>query len=233
MEADAHTALQKIVVVIPAHNEQDRLPACLASVSEAASHVDVPVHVTVVLDSCTDRTEDVVALPTKAITVCARSVGAARAAGFVATSVADPAVWLATTDADCVVPSRWLSDQVGHHARAAHAVIGTVAVDWREHSTVTRRRYDRLYRSEGATHGHVHGANLGIRADAYWRIGGFQALSVGEDVDLVARLAGSGARLVWDAGNAVLTSDRRDARAVGGFGDFVSALADEVEATVA
>ena len=31
-------------VVIPAHNEQDLLPACLAAVRHAARQVSVPVH---------------------------------------------------------------------------------------------------------------------------------------------------------------------------------------------
>jgi glycosyltransferase involved in cell wall biosynthesis len=233
MERDDRDLLREIVVVIPAHNEQDRLPRCLASVSEAAARVDVPVHVMVVLDSCTDRTEDAIGGSVHAMTVHVRNVGAARAAGFAETSAADPAVWLATTDADCVVPTGWLSDQVAHHERSMHAVVGTVTVDWREHSMATRRRYDRLYRSGDATHGHVHGANLGVRADAYWGVGGFRDLGLGEDVDLVRRLAAANAPIAWDAHNAVLTSDRRDARASGGFGDFVSALADDVETTVA
>ena len=76
-------------------------------------------------------------------------------------------------------------------------------------------------------HGHVHGANLGVRADAYWRVGGFRPLHVGEDVDLVSRLVEAGTPLAWDAHNAVLTSDRSDCRARGGFGDYVRSLADD------
>jgi glycosyltransferase involved in cell wall biosynthesis len=226
-------ALRKIVVVIPAHNEQDRLPACLASVAAAARRVDVPIEVMVVLDSCSDRTEEAVTGSVSAITVSAENVGAARAAGFAATSVADPAVWLATTDADCVVPPDWFADQIAHYAQSVQAVVGTVAVDWREHSAATRLRYDGLYRGRGDVHGHVHGANLGVRADAYWRVGGFRGLRVGEDVDLVQRLVAANTPLAWDAHNSVLTSDRRDARARGGFGDFVSTLAGGAEATVA
>jgi glycosyltransferase involved in cell wall biosynthesis len=230
-------ALHEIVVVVPAHNERDRLPTCLASVRAAADRVDVPVRVMVVLDSCTDGTEDAVTGSVSALSIQARNVGAARAAGFAATSAADPAVWLATTDADCVVPTDWLAGQIAHHGRSVHAAVGTVLVDWREHSLATRGRYDRLYRVSGTTHGHVHGANLGVRADAYWAVGGFRGLRVGEDVDLVQRLVAAEASVEWDVGNAVLTSDRREVRAQGGFGDFVSALADvddaSTEATVA
>jgi GT2 family glycosyltransferase len=218
--------LREIAVVIPAHNEHDRLSRCLAGLAEAAEGVDVPVRVTVVLDACTDRSEDVIAKPVEVLRVNVRNVGSARAAGFAASS-ADPAVWLATTDADCVVPTRWLSEQVAHHNRGLHGVVGTVSVDWQEHSRATQRRYERLYGVGGASHGHVHGANLGMRADAYWRVGGFRSLRVGEDVDLVERLVAAGAPIAWDADNPVLTSDRRDSRAPGGFGDYLSALADQ------
>jgi len=225
-------ALREIVVVVPAHNERDRLPGCLASVAAAAGQVDVPVSVVVVLDTCTDRSEDVLTESVGALRVSVRNVGAARAAGFVATAPdADAQMWLATTDADCVVPPRWLADQVAHHSNALQGAVGTVAVQWQEHSAATRHRYDRLYRlgehQRGeATHGHVHGANLGVRADAYWRVGGFRPLHLGEDVDMVNRLVAAGTPLIWDRDNPVLTSDRRDYRAPGGFGAYVHSLAN-------
>ena len=221
--------LREIVVVVPAHNERDRLPACLASVAAAADQVAVPVTVVVVLDACSDRSEDAIARPVRALSVSARNVGAARAAGFAAAAPrSDARTWLATTDADSVVPTTWLADQAVHHRALVQGVVGTVSVDWQQHSATTRRRYDRLYRvRDRGVHGHVHGANLGVRADAYWRVGGFRPLHVGEDVDLVDRLLTAGTPLAWDAHNAVLTSDRRDCRARGGFGDYVRSLADD------
>jgi glycosyltransferase involved in cell wall biosynthesis len=220
--------LREIVVVVPAHNERDRLPACLASVAAAADQVAVPVTVVVVLDACSDRSEDAIARPVRALSVSGRNVGAARAAGFAAAAPrSDARTWLATTDADSVVPTTWLADQAVHHRALVQGVVGTVSVDWQQHSATTRRRYDRLYRVGEGMHGHVHGANLGVRADAYWRVGGFRPLHVGEDVDLVDRLVEAGALLAWDAHNAVLTSDRRDCRARGGFGDYVRSLAED------
>ena len=71
-------------MVVPAHNERERLPACLASVAAAADQVAVPVTVVVVLDACTDRSEDAIARPVRALSVSGRNVGAARAAGFAA-----------------------------------------------------------------------------------------------------------------------------------------------------
>jgi hypothetical protein len=64
-------------------------------------------------------------------------------------------------------------------------------------------------------------------------VGGFRPLHVGEDVDLVDRLLNAGTPIIWDTDNAVLTSDRRDFRAPGGFGDYVRTLADRSDDAVA
>ena len=162
-------------------------------------------------------------------------MGATRAAGFAAAAPrSDARTWLATTDADSVVPTTWLADQAVHHHALKQGVVGTVSVDWQKHSATTRGRYDRLYRvRDPGLHGHVHGANLRVRADAYWRVGGFRPLHVGQDVDLVGRLLAAGTPLAWDAYNAVRTSDRRDCRARGGFGDYVRSLADDPVAIAA
>ena len=102
---------------VPAHNERERLPACLASVAAAADQVAVPVTVVVVLDACRDRSEDVISGAVRTVNVAARNVGAARAAGFAAAAPrSDTRTWLATTDADSVVPTTWLADQAVHIA---------------------------------------------------------------------------------------------------------------------
>ena len=133
--------MREIVVVVPAHNERDRLPACLASVAAAADQVAVPVTVVVVLDACSDRSEDAIARPVRALSVSGRNVGAARAAGFAAAAPrSDARTWLATTDADSVVPPPWLADQAVHHRARMQGVVGTVSVDWQQHSATTRGR---------------------------------------------------------------------------------------------
>jgi GT2 family glycosyltransferase len=229
----AAPTVREVVVVIPAHNEEERLARCLRSVATAADQVEVPVTVLVVLDACTDRSADAVTGAARTLCVRGRNVGMARAAGFAAAAAnPDPRVWLATTDADCVVPPNWLAKQLVHQRGSMLGVVGTVSVHWNEHSPQTRLRYDRLYRATGPTHDHVHGANLAVRADAYWRVGGFRPLQVGEDVDLVDRLLNAGTPLVWDTDNAVLTSDRRDSRAPGGFGDYVRSLAESDDPVV-
>ena len=43
-------------VVVPAHDEETLLPACLAALRGAASALRLPVHVVLVADACTDQT---------------------------------------------------------------------------------------------------------------------------------------------------------------------------------
>lgn len=222
-------ALRSIVTVIPAHNEQQLLPACLRSIEHAAAAVPIPVTTIVVLDSCSDDSALAVPNSVRTVTVRCRNVGAARAAGFAASGHAGSTdVWFATTDADSTVPPTWFIDQLSYWADH-DAVVGTVRVDWSAHATPTRQRYDADYRTPpGTEHGHIHGANLGMRADLYHRVGGFYPVAVSEDVDLVHRMRAAGARIAWDEQNMVTTSDRRDPRARGGFGDHLHALENAV-----
>lgn len=67
----------RIGVVVPAHNDEELLPGCLTALRCTAAAVDVPVHLLVVLDACTDRTAEV-AEPAAVIEVWERSVAAAR-----------------------------------------------------------------------------------------------------------------------------------------------------------
>src|SRR5205807_7944371 len=134
----------------------------------------------VVADMCSDQTV-AVARTGKAtvISLRARRVGAARAAGMREllrlTSGSDPsAVWLATTDADTVVPSGWLRRQLEYADAGWDVVLGTVTVsNWDGHPPHVPHAFERRYAFGAGPHPHVHGANLGIRASAYLAAGGF------------------------------------------------------------
>ncbi|MNM92090.1 hypothetical protein D3C81_1044120 [compost metagenome] len=159
--------------------------------------------------------------------VSARNVGYARRAGA-ALMLERGARWLAFTDADSCVPADWLLCQL---AFAADAVCGTVHIEtWQAHQDAAlRERYLTHYQAaEG--HRHIHGANLGICARAYAKVGGFQALALHEDVQLVSDLQHIGAHIVWTAYNSVATSSRRDCRVRGGFGDFLKQLGGPAQA---
>ena len=158
----------------------------------------MPVHVVVVADACRDRTVQAARRGgASVVSISAKSAGAARAAGALEvlrrTSHLDPAnVWLATTDADTLVPAHWLRQQVRHASQGWDAIVGTIQVaDWSGYPTGTRSLFRERYEGvEGGTgqHSHVHGANLGFRASAYLRAGGFPLLPTAEDHALVAAL---------------------------------------------
>lgn len=223
-------------MVIPAHDEQDLLGHCLDALDECRAVTPVPVTVTVVLDSCTDASARIAHGRARVLRLDARNVGMARAAGFDSpgharaggtdntdgTDGTDGTVgadghWYATTDADSRVPRTWLADQLALAEAGADVVAGLVEVDdWSDWSPATRQRYLEGYR-RGPGHRHVHGANIGVSARAYRRLGGFTPLAVHEDVQLVDRAERAGMSVAWSTAAPVLTSARRSARVFGGF----------------
>ena len=83
---DAPPPITRIVVVVPAHDERDRIAACVDSVIASAQLTGLPVTVRVILDACTDDTAAMVPdgggeVGVVKRTVDHRNVGAARAAG--------------------------------------------------------------------------------------------------------------------------------------------------------
>jgi hypothetical protein len=194
--------IDQVGVVVPAHNEAQGLPRCLLGLAAAANAADVPVFVVVVLDSCTDDSAAVAAgvlaqvcLPAVCITSDAATVGGARRDGvrhlLQEMSWVGPArLWITTTDADSVVPPNWLHGHVRHARAGAEIVAGTVDVDdWSSWPAEVGDRYRSQYAVglAGDGHGHIHGANLGIRADTYLQVGGFSPVPGDEDVDLIYR----------------------------------------------
>jgi glycosyltransferase involved in cell wall biosynthesis len=217
----------RVGVVVPAHNEEVLLPGCLAALRSAASAVDVPVHLLVVLDTCTDRTA-YAAGDASVLAVWERNVGAARRAGFahLLHGLGADGLWLASTDADSQVPQGWLVHQLTHAYHGADAVAGMVSVaNWSEHPHTTAERFQRLHHHV-VGHPHVHGANLGVSARAYLAVDGFPALPAHEDVALITALKHTGHRVLHTADPPVTTSARRHARATTGFADFLIALAE-------
>ena len=229
-------APDEIGVVVPAHDEERRIDACLASLRVAARHPALEgrrLRVVVVLDACSDRTGDRVARDRDVdiVEVDHRSVGPARSAGFDhllrAAGVADHRHWLATTDADSLVPADWLARQLEWRRRGADAVAGTVDVrDWSEQPASVRHHFERHQRSYGLgfDHPHVHGANLGLSAAAYRAAGGVPHIDRAEDHALWDAVGAAGLRRVSAPDLPVITSSRRDGRAAGGFSDLLRSL---------
>jgi glycosyltransferase involved in cell wall biosynthesis len=218
-------------IVVPAHDEETLLPSCLDALQQAVRSVSIPVHVLLAADSCTDGTVAVArAYGAEVISIQARSVGAARAAGMAEvlrlTGAADPAaVWLATTDADTVVPPGWLRLQLARAGQGWDVVLGTVTVtDWSEHPPHVPAAFAARYESADRPHSHVHGANLGIRASAYLAAGGFMPLRTAEDHTLVTAAARAGCSVLRASDITVQTSARCQARAPLGFSHLLRTL---------
>lgn len=230
---------RRIIVTVPARNEEAVVAACLASIDHAARLVPVRVSVVLGADSCTDATvaRALAAAPSHiGLDVlegawgragAVRGAAVCHALDLVARS--EPAlrlreIWIANTDADCTVPADWLRTQwelSGHHG----AVAGTVALDPLTTPADLYAAFRQTYLTDGLTHTHVHGANLGLRADLYAGAGGWcPRTTVGEDHALWNAVSRLGASVAHSTALPVVTSARTRSRVRGGFACDLLAL---------
>ena len=112
-----------IGVVVPAHDEEEHIGACVRSLlaaSRCAGLDGEAVTAVVVADACRDATAEI----------------ATRAGAIVVR-------WLAFTDADSVVAPDWISAQL---ALGSDAVCGTIAVaDWGSYGERMKRHFEATY----------------------------------------------------------------------------------------
>jgi cellulose synthase/poly-beta-1,6-N-acetylglucosamine synthase-like glycosyltransferase len=225
-------------IVIPARNEEATIERCIRSVlaSCEASERCSEAWMVLVADRCTDRTLDFarhalgVSSPSgrprgEVLVSTAGSPGTARRLGAAAVMnhfrTRDPQrLWLANTDADTHVPLNWISTHLEHADANAGAVAGIVELDMLGLRSDVHELYRATYQlAPDGTHPHVHGANLGVRADAYLDAGGWSDVTVAEDHCLWGRILDRGWRVRSPAASVVLTSGRLQGRAKGGFAD--------------
>ena len=234
-----------VAVVVPARDEQELIERCLASVVEARRRLveerpEARVVVVVVADGCTDDTVRL-ARAVPGVTVLETSVhnvGLARSAGVEwalvelrrgegrggpddGPATAADRVWIANTDADSQVPPAWLTSQLDEADAGADVVVGTVRPDFADLSREQVAAWTARH-TPGRPNGHVHGANLGVRASRYAEAGGFGDLDLHEDVTLVGRLRAAGATLLASEAGEVLTSGRRVGRTRGGYAGYLA-----------
>jgi glycosyltransferase involved in cell wall biosynthesis len=224
-----------VSVLVPARNEESLLARCLRSVLRACQALpsNVTCDIIVVVDSSTDRTREIAEklLASDGAVFCIEAgiVGKTRAAAAEAAfeSYRGPLDrhWLAHTDADSEVPSDWLLEQLILAESGVRAVAGTVDVDsFAEHSHLVPRRFRQSYQiDDDGSHPHVHGANLGVRADLYRLAGGWREISTGEDHDLWSRIKEVDPSCRSCSHFPVITSGRRQGRAPAGFADALAA----------
>ena len=224
-------ATAAVAVVVPAHNEERLVGPCLRALARAADRCPLPVRLVVVLDACTDGTGsrvrrvarrdpriDVVAVDARRVGV-AREAGARRALALFP-DVAPARLWLAGTDADSAVPPDWLDHQVRLADAGADLVLGLVTLaeappgqDAATHAVWALRYRQRI---AGGRHGHVHGANLGVRASVLAAAGGWPPVAAHDDRDLVRAARRAGAAVVTTTAAPVRTSARTVGRAPDG-----------------
>jgi glycosyltransferase involved in cell wall biosynthesis len=243
------SAVTKVLVVVPARNEERNLHACLRALDHAVRRIHahavpqtatsswpVPsVEIVVVLDSCTDGSARVVAQSpgVQVVSTSVGRVGAARAIGVRrGLDLHDgDGLWIANTDADSRVPPEWLTAQLDAAHAGADLFCGLVQPDLIDCGPSTFAAWRSAYRPvEG--HRHIHGANLGIRASAYIASGGFDPrAAVHEDVELVQAARRRGYSVVAAAAAIVATSGRTDGRVgPGGFAGYLSARSPQATA---
>jgi glycosyltransferase involved in cell wall biosynthesis len=228
------TGLKHVAVIIPARDEAELIERSLQATVVARDRAltalgnELSVSIIVVADGCEDRTAELARGfdGVHVIETSRRGVGAARARGAAAavasTGVHPRRLWLANTDADSEVDPNWLVDQVRDADTGADVRIGGVRPRFADLTAEQIRAWRVLHRGNRAA-GHVHGANLGVRASAYLVAGGFRGLDEHEDIDLVDRLRASGARFEIAHGADVTTSGRTVGRTPGGYASYLGA----------
>lgn len=233
--------VRRVVVAIPARDEEVLLATCLSSVKRAVADLrqvrpDVDTAVVVGLDDCTDQSESVATrAAVHTIALHREGVGSTRDAAIrhalslvseasAADERAEHHTWVACTDADTMVPPTWLIRQMMWAESGMDLVVGTVEPVEDGNPAVLAAWHSRHRLAEG--HPYVHGANLGMRADTWRAAGGFGRRTLGEDVALVARAQSHTERWVATDTTRVTTSARLDGRTVGGFADYLEALGD-------
>jgi hypothetical protein len=228
-----HERVTDVIVAVPARDEEELLDACLVAVFASVARLrrrrpGLRCVVAVALDGCSDGSA-LIAATHGALTLELDGVGVGRArdaaidVGLVGLG-RPPAssTWIACTDADTVVPASWLDRQVRLADRGNDLVIGTVEPFGVDSEAVLQGWYARHTLREG--HGHVHGANLGVRASHWLGGGGFGDARVGEDVGLVERIrSGTGRWLATDS-TRVRTSGRMLSRVESGFAAYLRAI---------
>ena len=226
--------LTRLVVAVPARNEANHIERCISSILDATGCVpgSVTVNVIVACDSCTDQTVEItrrLASRSPHVEVVTGEWGTPGGARRAAIDVAlgsmptdADRVWFATTDADTAVPTDWLCRHIVYADTGFDAVAGVVelAPDADRSITVVAA-FNGYYRFDTVeAHSHVHGANLGVRANRYLEAGGFPPLSCSEDHALWNALGKlPECRRLSPTALVVYTSARLHSRTRGGFAD--------------
>ncbi len=228
-------------VVVPAHDEEESVGACLAALAGQLGVAPDASEVVLVLNACTDDTRGA-ALAAAAGTALRLAVidgpgggpGPARRVGMDHAVARLPLAGLiASTDADTLVAPDWLLCQLEAIAAGADAIGGYIELDDADlHPYVTDQRRVRAVERLAAVHAHTPhaehhhfaGASMSLTAAAYTRVGGLEPLSALEDEALERALRRHGLRIERLTSVRVRTSGRLVGRASRGLAHDLAAL---------
>jgi glycosyltransferase involved in cell wall biosynthesis len=207
--------MSRISVVVPAHNEQRYLPACLESIRRAAASIHCEVEIVVVANRCSDATAAVAdAWGAVVVNDDSRNIAAVRNAGVKAST----GEIVVTIDADCIMHHDALGEVERHLATGRYVGGGASFVPERRSigidTTIAMVRIGMLITGLG-------GAMYWFRRVDFDAIRGFDDhLAMAEDVDFARRLREhgrhSGRRFINLRSVPVVTSCRKFDR----FGDW-------------
>ena len=238
----------KVVVVIPARDESERIVAALDALADAISLYQ-RVHVIIVANNCRDDTVRVSLQCCRAFDVSVsildvtlstdQGVGRARALGFSeALRLVPEARWLLGTDADCLVERHWIERTVDHlqYADVVCGNVGGIEVEARELPATVHasgepehRYHQAMLHSESLIdpdplnpwphHGRACGASQGFTREAYLDVGAYADLLHEEDREMIRRLRARDAAIVFADDVRVAASCRLDGRAPNGMAE--------------
>ncbi len=219
-------------VVVPAHDEEQRIGACVTALGAQRGVAPEAYEVILVLDACTDATADRAAAAATAfpglrlhlLPAGAHGAGPARRLGMLEAArrlehVGREDGLIASTDADSVVDPDWLRRQLDLVADGAHAIGGLIEVDEEGLAPGALRRRDTRLRDRraaaggaDAAHPFFSGASLGLTVAAHRRVGGVPERVALEDQALEGALVAAGIPIVRSRAVRVRTSGRTEGR---------------------
>src|SRR6185437_5533776 len=200
-------------VVVPAHDEEEHIGACLAALAAQTGIDPAAYEVLLVLDACSDDTEAVAAetaaahpwLRIRPLRGRGDGVGSARKLGMdlaarTLLAAGRERGLIASTDADTAVAPDWLRRQLDLVAAGEEAIGGAIELAGEPDPRLLTRRAERAIRRMAAVraddplaeHHHFSGASMGITAATYVAVGGIEPLVALEDEAFERRLRAAG-----------------------------------------
>jgi len=197
----------RISVVIPTYNEEKNIRRALFKLN----HQTIPreeYEVIIVDGGSQDRTCEIAEeMGAKVIMQKRKGIGGARNDGFLAAK----ADFVATTDADCIVPNQWLElfleDFQKTQVVAVTGPDGPIEKSWKSNLIYFLFRYYIQGLTLFGYYG-TAGPNSAFRKSVFLKIGGYKSLPYNEDVEISLRIKKLG-KIVYDARIFVNLSVRR------------------------